>query len=100
MARFLAVPVDMAEANQLVVRWHRRHRRVRAYKLALAGVETAGRLLCGVVMHGRPVSGHLADGWTLEMLRLAGDGRPHLCSFLCGAAARAAAAAGYLRLVT
>lgn len=34
------------------------------------------------------------------MLRLAGDGTPHLCSFLYGAAARAGAAAGYLRLVT
>ena len=28
----------MAEANQLVVRWHRRHGRVRGYKLALAAV--------------------------------------------------------------
>ncbi|MGE0148002.1 MAG: XF1762 family protein [Parvibaculaceae bacterium] len=100
MARFLAVPVDMAEANRLVVRWHRRHGRVPGYKLALAAVETAGRRLCGVVVLGRPVNRHLDDGWTLEVLRLAGDGTPHLCSFLYGAAARAATAAGYLRLVT
>ena len=45
--RFLAVPVDMAEANRLVVRWHRRHGRVRGYKLVMAAVETAGRRLCG-----------------------------------------------------
>jgi len=36
--RFLAVPVDMAEANRLVVRWHRRQSRVGGYKLALAAV--------------------------------------------------------------
>ena len=100
MARFLPVPVDTAEANRLVARWHRRHGRVPGYKLALAGVETAGRRLCGVVVLGRPVSRHLDDGWTLEVLRLAGDGTPHLCSFLYGAAARAAAAVGYLQLVT
>ena len=100
MARFLAVPVELAEANRLVERWHRRHGRVRGCKLAMAAVETAGRRLCGVAVLGRPVNRHLDDGWTLEVLRLAGDGTPHLCSFLYGAAARAAAAAGYRRLVT
>lgn len=53
-----------------------------------------------VAVVGRPVNRHLDDGWTLEVLRLAGDGTPHQCSFLYGAAARATAAAGYLRLVT
>ena len=42
----------------------------------------------------------LDDGWTLEVLRLTGDGTADVCSFLYGAAARAGKAAGYLRLVT
>lgn len=42
MARFLAVPVDMAEANRLVAQWHRRHGRVPDYKLALAAAAVRG----------------------------------------------------------
>ena len=101
MARkYRAVTVDMAEANDLVCRWHRRHGRVQGYKLALAAVLEAERRLCGVVVLGRPVSRGLGDGWTLEVLRLAGDGTSDVCSFLYGAAARAGKAAGYVRLVT
>lgn len=101
MARkYRAVPVDMAEANALVRRWHRRHGGVQGYKLALAAVLEAERRLCGVVVLGRPVSRGLDDGWTLEVLRLAGDGTADVCSFLYGAAARAGKAAGYPRLVT
>ena len=48
----------------------------------------------------RPVSRHLDDGWTIEAVRLAGDGMPDFCSFLYGAAARVAKAAAYRRLVT
>ena len=101
MARkYRAVPMDMAEANELVRRWHRRHGGVQGYKLALAAVLRVERRLCGVVVLGRPVSRGLDDGWTLEVLRLAGDGTADVCSFLYGAAARADKAAGYLRLVT
>ena len=98
--KYVAVPVDMAEANALVRRWHRRHGGVQGYKLALAAVLVAERRLCGVVVLGRPLSRGLDDGWTLEVLRLAGDGTPDVCSFLYGAAARAGKAAGYPRLVT
>ena len=76
--KFRAVPVDMAEANALVRRWHRRHGGVQGYKLALAAVLEAERRLCGVVVLGRPVSRGLDDGWTLEVLRLAGDGTADL----------------------
>lgn len=98
--KFWAVSVDMAEANALVRRWHRRYGGVQGYKLALAAVLEAERRLCGVVVLGRPLSCGLDDGWTLEVLRLAGDGTADVCSFLYGAAARAGKAAGYLRLVT
>ena len=46
MARkYRAVPVGMAEANELVARWHRRHGRMQGYKLAIAAVLEAERRL-------------------------------------------------------
>jgi hypothetical protein len=40
------------------------------------------------------------DGWTLEVTRLCTDGTANACSFLYGAARRAAFALGYRRLGT
>jgi hypothetical protein len=74
--------------------------RVQGYKLAMGAVLKAERRLCGVVVLGRPLSRGLDDGWTLEVLQLAGDGTPDVCSFLYGAAARAGKTRGYPRLVT
>ncbi len=54
----------------------------------------------GVAIVGRPCSTHLDDGLTLEVRRVATDGCPNACSFLYGAAWKAARAIGYKRLVT
>jgi hypothetical protein len=56
--------------------------------------------LVGVVIVGRPVSRHRDDGVTLEVTRLCTDGTRNACSFLYGAAARAAFALGYSRIGT
>jgi hypothetical protein len=55
--------------------------------------------LVGVATIGRPLSGIHQDKW-VEVTRLATDGTPNACSFLYGAAARAAFALGYKRIQT
>ena len=49
---------------------------------------------------GRPVSRYLDDGTTLEVTRLCSNGEKNVCSFLYGAAARAAKALGYHKIIT
>ena len=63
------------------------------------GCEADGELV-GVIIAGRPVSRYLDDGFTLEVTRLCTNGAKNACSFLYGAAARAAAAMGYKRIIT
>lgn len=53
-----------------------------------------------MVIVGRPIARHLDDGWTLEVLRCCTDGTANACSFLYGAAWRAARTLGYRKLVT
>jgi hypothetical protein len=59
-----------------------------------------GETLVGVVIVGRPVARMRDDGHTLEVTRLCTDGTKNACSFLYGAAARAAFALGYSRIGT
>ena len=49
---------------------------------------------------GRPVSRYLDDGLTLEVNRLCTTGAENACSMLYGAAARAARAMGYQKIIT
>ena len=60
---------------------------------------TLGRL-CAVAIVGRPVSRYLDDGFTLEVNRLCSDGTKNACSILYAAAARAARAMGYRKIIT
>jgi len=62
--------------------------------------KTARERGIGVIIAGRPVSRYLDDGFTLEVTRLCTNGEKNACSFLYGAAARAAAAMGYKRIIT
>ena len=56
--------------------------------------------IVGVVIVGRPVSRFRDDGLTAEVTRLCTDGTRNACSFLYGAAARAAFALGFKRIGT
>ena len=66
---------------------------------ALAVADEAGEVR-GVAIVGRPVSRHVQDGWTCEVIRVATDGARNACSMLYGAAWRAARALGWRRMVT
>ena len=98
--RLVLVPVTLEEANAVVLRLHRHHGPVVGHKLSIGCVLEGGEELAGVAIIGRPVARGHDDGWTLEVLRLATDGTRNACSFLYGAAARAASALGYRRIVT
>ena len=92
------MPISLAAANGFVAEHHRHHKPVRGHKFSL-GCMADGRLV-GVAIVGRPVSRYLDDGLTLEVNRLCTDGTKNACSFLYGAAARAAKVMGYRKIIT
>lgn len=92
------IPVSLKEANAFVQAHHRHHRPVVGHKFSI-GCEADGRLV-GVAIVGRPVSRYLDNGWTLEVTRLCTTGEKNVCSMLYAAAARAARAMGYRKIIT
>jgi len=92
------VPISLKDANAFVNEHHRHHKGVSGHKFSI-GCEQGGRLV-GVAIMGRPVSRYLDDGLTLEVNRLCTTGEKNACSMLYAAAARAARAMGYRKIVT
>jgi len=92
------VPISLKEANAFVAEYHRHHKPTRGHKFSI-GCEMGGRLV-GVAIVGRPVSRYLDNGWTLEVNRLCTTGERNACSMLYAAAARAAKAMGYRKIIT
>jgi hypothetical protein len=93
-----AVPVSFEQAADFVRKHHRHHTPPVGHKFSI-GAAVNGQLV-GVVIVGRPVSRRRDDGKTLEVTRLCTVGNKNACSFLYGAAARAAFALGYQRIGT
>lgn len=91
-------PISLREANAFVAEHHRHHKPVVGHKFSIGCAEN-GRLI-GVAIVGRPVSRYLDDGLTLEVTRLCTTGGKNACSMLYGAAARAAKALGYRKIIT
>lgn len=96
--RLSLVRVSLAEANAFVVAHHRHHQRVVGHIFSLGAAR--GDHIVGVVIVGRPVARMRDDGETAEVTRLCTDGTKNACSFLYGAAARAAFALGFRRVGT
>lgn len=94
----MTIPITLSEANAFVTEYHRHHKPVVGHKFSIGGAKD--NKIVGVVIVGRPVSRHRDDGLTLEVTRLCTDGTRNACSFLYGAAARAAFALGYKRIGT
>jgi len=90
--------IKLAEANDFVARLHRRHKPVVGHLFSLGAV--LDDQLVGVAIVGRPVARMRDDGVTAEVTRLCTDGTRNACSFLYGAAARAAFALGFTRIGT
>lgn len=98
MKRLAIIPVDLDEANAFVREHHRHHQPVVGHKFSLGAVD--GVKVVGIAIVGRPVARLRDDGMTLEVTRMCTDGTKNACSFLYGAAARAAFALGYTRIGT
>ena len=92
------VPVSLKAANTFVAEHHRHHKPVVGHKFSI-GCALDGRLV-GVAIVGRPVSRHLDNCLTLEVNRLCTTGEKNACSMLYAAAARAAKAMGYQKIIT
>lgn len=96
--RMVVVPLPLDEANHYVGEHHRHSNPVVGHKFSL-GAALGGEIV-GVAIVGRPVARRLDNGMTLEVLRNCSLGERNVCSFLYGAAWRAARALGYTKLVT
>ena len=94
----IAIPITLYEANAYVESLHRHHAPVHRDKYRVGCADQDG--LHGVVQVGRPVSRHLDDGYTLEVVRCCTDGTYNACSFLYSRAARIAQELGYKRIIT
>ncbi len=90
--------IELAEANAFVAERHRHHPPVVGHRFSIGAF--LGEQLVGVVIVGRPVARMRDDGLTCEVTRLCTDGTKNACSFLYGAAARAAFALGFVRIGT
>lgn len=98
MSRLVIAPISLKDANVFVSEHHRHHKPVVGHKFSLAAIK--GGEVVGVVIVGRPVSRHRDDGATLEVTRLCTVGEKNACSFLYGAASKAAFALGFSRIGT
>lgn len=94
-------PVELKTAQAFVGRIHRHHQPPQGHRFSLGLWHHADNELHGVLVAGRPVArlaGHPCD--VLEVTRLATDGIRNGCSILYAAAARAAAAMGFISIQT
>lgn len=92
-------PITQRAARNFVDLHHRHHKAPRGDVFRI-GLEDKGEIV-GVIMVGRPVARGLQDGYTLEVNRTCIlDGYKNACSMMLGAAARAAKALGYHRIIT
>lgn len=90
--------IALDEANAFIKEHHRHHRPVVGHLFSIGAHD--GKRIVGVAIVGRPVSRMRDDGETAEVTRLCTDGTKNACSFLYGAAARAAFALGFRRIGT
>lgn len=96
--RLMVTRIGLDEANAFVGEHHRHHRPVVGHLFSIGAA--LGDRIVGVAIVGRPVSRMRDDGTTAEVTRLCTDGTKNACSFLYGAAARAAFALGFKRIGT
>ena len=90
--------IELKEANQYILAFHRHHGRVQGHRFSLAALRPGG-FVAGVIVVGRPVGGQHQRDW-VEVTRCCTDGTLNACSFLYGAAGRAAKALGFERIQT
>jgi hypothetical protein len=91
------VHVELKEANEFIEKHHRHHKRIQGHRFSLGVLEND--TIVGVIVVGRPVGGQKQREW-VEVTRCCTIGTRNACSFLYGAAAKAAKALGFKRIQT
>lgn len=91
-------PLTLKQANDLVERLHRHHKKCTGHRFSLGAYEK-GHLI-GAAIVGRPVSRELDPYMIAEVSRLVTDGSKNTCSFLYSACARVAKEMGFLKIQT
>lgn len=93
------VPVTFDQACAFIETHHRTHKPPVGMKFAIGAATVEGELV-GVLIASRPIARNFDDGLTIEVTRTCTNGTRNANSLLYGAAARAAFALGYLRVIT
>ena len=91
-------PITIQTAKAYVADLHRHHKPPLSGLFALAAAKN-GQMV-GVIIVGRPVARPFDNGITAEVTRCCTDGTRNACSFLYGAAWKAARTLGYRRMLT
>jgi cytochrome oxidase Cu insertion factor (SCO1/SenC/PrrC family) len=91
-------PISLKDANAYIIQNHRHHGKAQGHKFSLGVFD--GSDLHGVAVVGRPVSRHLDDGMTCEVIRLCTDGTYNACSMLYSRCARVCKDMGYKKIIT
>jgi hypothetical protein len=99
LSKLKAIPLTLAQANHYVSLLHRHHKPCVGHRFSIGCMNDENNIV-GVCIAGRPVSSSTNQEWVIEVSRLATDGTPNACSFLYGAAAKAAKALGYVSIQT
>jgi len=87
-------PPTLAQANEMVTRLHRHHKKVTGHRFSI-GCEDENGIVDGCAIVGHPIARLTEQNRIAEVARLVTDGTPHVCSKLYAACARAAEAMGY-----
>lgn len=94
------VPLELKEANILVLRWHRHHKEAQGHRFSIGVLDTSTGKMCGAAIVGRPVARRVNHRTTLEVIRLVTDGTKNACSILYAASARVGREMGYSKIQT
>ena len=94
------IPITLKEANEYVDNFHRHNKGTRGHKFSIGASDDEN--LIGVAIVGRPISRHLDDGFTAEVLRVCvkEDSPKNTCSFLYGRCWRIWQQMGGMKMIT
>jgi hypothetical protein len=93
------IHLELAEANELVSKYHRHNKPVTGHRFSIGALDEKG-VLIGAAIIGRPVARALDYRTTVEILRVATNGKKNANSFLYGQAIRAIKALGHSAAIT
>ena len=99
MSNYNFIPIELKTANEFIRNYHRHNKPVVRCKFQI-GLTYDGELI-GVGLCGRPVSRMLADGKTIEILRVCvKEDYPNSCSKLYGRLKEICKQMGFTRVIT